>query len=94
MAVEARRLEAVDSVFGIQAASHPLTEVIAPWVQDLGVLVEAIEAGRRPAGLAARCGAAAAIFREALPRRRGGLPAGADGAGRHRDGVRLRGGVE
>ncbi len=49
MAVEARRLEAVESVFGIQAASHLLTEVVAPWVQDLGVLVEAIESGR-PAG--------------------------------------------
>jgi len=58
MAVEARRLEAVDSVFGIQAASHLLTEVIAPWVQDLGVLVEAIEAGRpapRRTGSPVRC---------------------------------------
>ena len=49
MAMEARRLEAVDDVFGIQAASHLLGEVVAPWVQDLGVLVEAIESGR-PAG--------------------------------------------
>lgn len=49
MAVEARRLEAVESVFGIQAAGHLLAEVVAPWVQDMGVLVEAIESGR-PAG--------------------------------------------
>ena len=49
MAMEARRLEAVESIFGIQAAGHLLTEVIAPWVQDLGMLIEAIESGR-PAG--------------------------------------------
>jgi acyl-coenzyme A thioesterase PaaI-like protein len=49
MAVEARRLEAVEGVFGIQTASHLLSEVVAPWVQDLGVLVESIESGR-PAG--------------------------------------------
>jgi acyl-coenzyme A thioesterase PaaI-like protein len=49
MGFEARRLEAVESVFGIQAAGRLLTEVVAPWVQDLGLLIEAIEAGR-PAG--------------------------------------------
>lgn len=49
MAVEARRLAAVENVFGIQAASRLMTEVVAPWVQDLGLLVEAIESGR-PAG--------------------------------------------
>ncbi len=49
MALEARRLEPVDSVFGIQAAGRLLLEVVAPWVQELGMLVEAIEAGR-PAG--------------------------------------------
>ena len=49
MALEARRLEPVESVFGIQAASRLLVESFAPWVQDLGLLVEAIEAGR-PAG--------------------------------------------
>jgi acyl-coenzyme A thioesterase PaaI-like protein len=49
MASEARRLEAVESVFGIQAASRMMTEVVAPWVQELGLLVEAIESGR-PAG--------------------------------------------
>ncbi|MBM3530068.1 MAG: PaaI family thioesterase [Alphaproteobacteria bacterium] len=49
MAVEARRLESVDSVFGIDAAGRLLTEVMAPWMQDLGLLIEAIESGR-PAG--------------------------------------------
>ena len=49
MALEARRLEPVESVFGIQAAGRLLVESVAPWVQDLGLLVEAIEAGR-PAG--------------------------------------------
>jgi acyl-coenzyme A thioesterase PaaI-like protein len=49
MAMEARRLEAVESVFGIEAATRLMAEVVAPWVQDLGVLVEAVESGR-PAG--------------------------------------------
>ena len=49
MAAEARRLAAVESVFGIQAAGRLMTEVVAPWVQDLGLLIEAIESGR-PAG--------------------------------------------
>src|SRR5437667_6886556 len=46
---EARRLEPVDSVFGIAAAGRLMTRVIAPWVQDLGMLIESIETGR-PAG--------------------------------------------
>ena len=46
---EARRLETVESVFGIQAAGRLMTEVVAPWVQELGLLIEAIESGR-PAG--------------------------------------------
>ena len=41
-----RRVESVQSVFGIEAAGRLLTEVVAPWVQDLGLLVEAIESGR------------------------------------------------
>ena len=49
MAFEARRLEAVEEVFGIAAATRLMAEVVAPWVQDLGILVEAIESGR-PAG--------------------------------------------
>ena len=43
MAVEARRLEAVDGVFGIQAASRALIEGLPSWMQELGLLVEAIE---------------------------------------------------
>jgi acyl-coenzyme A thioesterase PaaI-like protein len=49
MVMEARRLEPVESVFGIEAAGRLLTEVLPPWVQDLGLLVEAVESGR-PAG--------------------------------------------
>ncbi len=49
MAFELRRLEAVEDYFGIQAAGRLLTEVVAPWVQELGLLVESIESGR-PAG--------------------------------------------
>jgi uncharacterized protein (TIGR00369 family) len=52
MAVGARRLAAVESVFGIQAAGRLMTEILAPWVQDLGLLVESIECGR-PAGASA-----------------------------------------
>ena len=48
MAVEARRLEAEER-FGIEAAGLLLTDVVAPWVQDLGILIETIESGR-PAG--------------------------------------------
>jgi uncharacterized protein (TIGR00369 family) len=48
---EALRLQTVDSVFGLQAASRLMLEVFAPWVQDLGLLIEAIESGR-PAGAA------------------------------------------
>jgi acyl-coenzyme A thioesterase PaaI-like protein len=49
MAVGARRLETVEIVFGIQAAGRLMTEIFAPWVQDLGLLVERVESGR-PAG--------------------------------------------
>jgi uncharacterized protein (TIGR00369 family) len=46
MAVGARRLETVEIVFGIQAAGRLMTEIFAPWVQDLGLLIESIESGR------------------------------------------------
>src|SRR6478672_3150533 len=42
MAFEARRLEAVDRVFGIEAAGRLLVDTLPPWVQDLGLLVEAV----------------------------------------------------
>ena len=46
--LEARRLEVVEPLFGLQAAGRLMTEVLAPWVQDLGLLVETVEAGRPP----------------------------------------------
>jgi acyl-coenzyme A thioesterase PaaI-like protein len=49
MAFEARRLEAVDRVFGVEAAGRLLVDTLPPWMQDLGLLVETVEAGR-PAG--------------------------------------------
>jgi acyl-coenzyme A thioesterase PaaI-like protein len=49
MAFEARRLEAVSRAFGVEAASLLLIDILPPWMQDLGLLVEAVEAGR-PAG--------------------------------------------
>jgi acyl-coenzyme A thioesterase PaaI-like protein len=48
MAAQARRLEPVDKVFGIEAAGRLLLGALPPWMQDLGLLVEAIEAGRPP----------------------------------------------
>jgi acyl-coenzyme A thioesterase PaaI-like protein len=47
--LEARRLEPVETVFGIEAAGRLVLEGLSPWTQDLGILVEAIESGR-PAG--------------------------------------------
>jgi acyl-coenzyme A thioesterase PaaI-like protein len=48
MGFGARRLEAVESGFGIEAAGRLLVDMLPPWVADLGLLVEAIEAGRPP----------------------------------------------
>ncbi len=39
------------SMFGLRAASRLMLEVIPPWTQDLGLLIEAVEAWR-PAGAA------------------------------------------
>jgi uncharacterized protein (TIGR00369 family) len=41
-----RHLESVESTFGLQAAGRLMTEIIASWVQDLGLLVESIEPDR------------------------------------------------
>ena len=38
--------------FGLQAAGRLITEVFAPWVQDLALLVESVEATRPPGALA------------------------------------------
>ena len=46
--LEARRLEVVEPLFGLQAAERLLSDVFAPWVQDLGLLLESVEAGRPP----------------------------------------------
>ena len=46
--LEARRLDIVEPLFGLQAAGRLVTEAFAPWVQDLGLLVETVEAGRPP----------------------------------------------
>ncbi len=46
--LEARKLEVVQPLFGLQAAGRLITEALAPWVQDLGLLVETVEAGRPP----------------------------------------------
>lgn len=51
MAAEAVKLVPVQSIFGVRAASRLMLEAVAPWVQDLGLLVESIETGP-PAGAA------------------------------------------
>ena len=42
----ARRLVAPQSPFGVQAAGHLIGRIFAPWVQDLSLLVEHVEAIR------------------------------------------------
>jgi uncharacterized protein (TIGR00369 family) len=44
----ATRLNSPEPTFGLEAAGRVMTEVMAPWVQDLGLLVESVEAGRPP----------------------------------------------
>ena len=46
--LEARRLEIAEPIFGLQAAGRLVTEALSPWVQDLGLLVEAVESARPP----------------------------------------------
>jgi len=46
MTAALRRPEPAGSGFGLEAAVQLLTEVPAPWVQELGLLVETVEAGR------------------------------------------------
>jgi acyl-coenzyme A thioesterase PaaI-like protein len=48
MAMQARRLEAVESVFGIEAADRLLVSMLPAWMQELSLLVEAVESGRPP----------------------------------------------
>src|SRR5882757_7356333 len=46
--LEARRLDVVEPVFGLQAAGRLMAEAFPTWVQDLDLLVEAVESGRPP----------------------------------------------
>jgi len=48
MALDARRLKTVENVFGIEAAALLMVNMLPPWMQDLSLLVEAVEAGRPP----------------------------------------------
>ena len=41
-----RPVESVPTTFGLHAASHLLADVVAPWVQELGLLIESIESDR------------------------------------------------
>jgi acyl-coenzyme A thioesterase PaaI-like protein len=52
MVAQAIRLAPVQGGFGLQAAGRLMLNVVPPWVQDLGLLVEVIEAVR-PTGAAA-----------------------------------------
>ena len=49
MGAEAVKLLPVQSIFGLRAAGRLMLEIVAPWVQDLGLLIESIDAGP-PAG--------------------------------------------
>lgn len=48
MAEASQRVE-TEVTFGLAAAGRLMTEALAPWVQDLGLLVESVEA-ERPVG--------------------------------------------
>jgi len=48
---EVRRLISAEPTFGLQAAGHLILTVLAPWVQDLSLLVESVEAARPPGAL-------------------------------------------
>ncbi len=42
------RLRSAETNFGVETAGRLMTEVMASWVQDLGLLVESVEPGRPP----------------------------------------------
>ncbi len=48
---EVHRLQTVQPTFGLQAAGRLMTEVFGPWIQDLALLVEGVEAARPAAAL-------------------------------------------
>jgi uncharacterized protein (TIGR00369 family) len=39
-------LQTTEAIFGLDAASRIMSEVVAPWVQDLGLLLEGVDAVR------------------------------------------------
>lgn len=47
--LDTRRVELAEPLFEVTAARRLLREECAPWVNDLGILVESVEAGRPPA---------------------------------------------
>jgi uncharacterized protein (TIGR00369 family) len=49
MTAALRRPELADRVFGLELAARLLAEVLPPWVQDLGLVIEKVDA-TRPAG--------------------------------------------
>ncbi len=49
MVAQAIKLTPQNSGFGLQAASRLVLDVVVPWIQDLGLLVESIESAR-PSG--------------------------------------------
>jgi uncharacterized protein (TIGR00369 family) len=46
--LEARRLDPVEPLFGLRAAHLLLAEQCAPWTQELGLVIELVEAERPP----------------------------------------------
>lgn len=46
MTAALRRPELADPVFGLGSAAWLLAEVLPPWVQDLGLVIEKVEASR------------------------------------------------
>ena len=48
MAVDARRLRPVEKMFGLDAAAVLMADLMPAWLQDLNLLVEAVESGRPP----------------------------------------------
>jgi uncharacterized protein (TIGR00369 family) len=41
-----QRLDSIEPTFGFRAAGRLMTEMIEPWVQELGLLVESVETSR------------------------------------------------
>ena len=42
----AAQLKSTEAIFGLDAASRIMSEIVAPWVQDLGLLLEGVDAAR------------------------------------------------